>query len=126
METATKTVAKINDVSIVVIENGKSLVPIRPICDAIGVDYSAQLQKIKSDEILGSVVRLSLSTGTDKKQYEMFCIPFKYVFGWLFTINPKNVKPEAQQAVIRYKMECYNALYNYFTERAELNIYIIA
>ena len=49
----------------------------------------------------------------------MFCIPFKYVFGWLFTINPKNVKPEAQQAVIRYKMECYNALYNYFTERAE-------
>ncbi len=119
METATKTVAKINDVSIVVIENGKSLVPIRPICDALGVDYSAQLQKIKSDEILAPVMGLSPTTGADGKTYEMACIPYKFVFGWLFTISPKNVNPEISQAVTRYKLECYDALFKNFTDQSD-------
>jgi esterase/lipase len=58
---------------------------------------------------------LSTSVGADGKQREMFCLPLEFVFGWLFTINPKNVSEEARPLVIRYKMECYRALYNYFT-----------
>ena len=118
MET-TLTLANVNKVNILLIENGEKLVPIKPICEALNIDAKNQREKISQDEILGSVGVLSTSVGADGKTREMFCIPFKYVFGWLFTINPKNVKPEAQQAVIRYKMDWYNALYNYFTERAE-------
>jgi len=32
----------------------------------------------------------------------------------LFTINPKNVKAEAKELVIKYKLECYNALFSHF------------
>lgn len=45
----------------------------------------------------------------------MFCLPLKYVYGWLFTINPKNVAPEARDAVTRYRRECYDVLYEHFT-----------
>jgi hypothetical protein len=48
----------------------------------------------------------------DGKQYEMVTIPFKFVFGWLFMIDSRNVKPEARESVLKYQLHCYNALYN--------------
>jgi len=118
-EKSTQVVAKINNTEIVLVENGEKRVAIKPICQALGVDFSAQLQRIKNDEILGSTVVLNPTVGSDKKQREMQTIPFKFVFGWLFTINPKNVAPEAKEAVVKFKLECYNALYNHFTGYAD-------
>jgi hypothetical protein len=114
-----KTVAKINDVSIVIIENGEKRVAVKPICEALGVAFEAQFTRLKSDPILGSVVMLSVTTGADGKQYEMMTIPFKYVFGWLFRIDSRNVKEEARETVLKYQMECYDALYNHFTAYAD-------
>lgn len=109
-------ITRINDVAIAATSNeqGEVLIPIRPICDALGVTYSRQLKKVKEDEFLGSVVALRATTGADGKQYEMACIPLQYIFGWLFTINPDNVAEEARPAVKRYRLECYDALYNHF------------
>ncbi|MCU4158429.1 hypothetical protein J1N10_20825 [Carboxylicivirga sp. A043] len=115
----TKTVARIKDVSIMLIDDAEKLVPIKPICQALEVNYSSQLEKIKSDEILGSTVPLRGIVAADGKEREMACIPFKLVFGWLFTINPKNVKSEAKEQIIKYRLECYNALFNYFTDQGE-------
>lgn len=119
MKTETRAVAKINGVQILVIENGEKLVPVKPICQALGVDFAAQKEKIEKDEILGSVVGLSPTTGSDGKTYEMFCIPLEFVFGWLFTINPSNVKEEARHSVIQYKLACHKALYQSFTDMSD-------
>jgi hypothetical protein len=118
METV-KTIARVNDVSIVMIDNNEQMVPIRPICQALGIDEDVQWRKIMNDEILSSVATLSVATGADEKRYKMSCIPFKFVFGWLFTINPKNVKPEAQEAVSKYRLQCYNVLFKHFTDQSE-------
>jgi hypothetical protein len=118
-EAHTTVVAKINDVKIVVIENGEKRVAIKPICEALGIDYARQFSKLKTDEILSSVIGLRPTTGSDGKQYEMTTIPFKFVFGWLFTINPKNVREEAREAVTHYKLACYEALYNHFAYQNE-------
>jgi hypothetical protein len=112
----TKTIARVNKTSILMIENGDRLVPIKPICEALGVDLESQRKKIQNDEILSSVTVLSTATGNDKKQYEMTSLPLKFIFGWLFGINPKNVSPEARETVIKYKLECYDALYRHFTD----------
>lgn len=110
-------IANINGSKILLVKNeGEKLVPIKPICEALGIDEESQRKKILDDEILSSVTVLSTATGSDKKQYKMNCLPLMYIFGWLFTINPKNVKPEAQEAVKKYRMECYTALYRYFTD----------
>ena len=47
-----KVLVTVNGVSITLIidATGRELIPIRPICDALGVDYSSQVQKIKEDE----------------------------------------------------------------------------
>jgi len=119
MENQLKEIAKINQVSILVSENHEKLVPIRPICDALGIDFQSQLKKIKVDELLGSTVVLSPTVGADKKLREMACLPAVFVFGWLSTINPKNVKSEAKEAVIKYRIECYLVLAKHFTEKSD-------
>src|SRR5690554_1709432 len=107
----TKTVAKINQVEIQMVSNTKEkLVPIKPICEALRIDEDAQRRKLKDDNYLNSVAVLSTATGSDGKQYEMVCLPLEFIFGWLFTINPKNVKEEAREAVSKYRIECYRAL----------------
>jgi hypothetical protein len=118
-EATSTVVAKVNDVQIVVIENGEKRVAIKPICDALGIDIDSQRQKLQKDEILSSVTVLSTATGSDGKTYQMVTIPFKFVFGWLFTINPKNVREEARETVTRYKLACYEALYNHFAAQNE-------
>ena len=112
----TSIITRVNNVDIMATNNAEKLVPIKPICEALGIDSKVQRQKIQDDSDLSSVGVLSTSTGSDGKQYEMFCLPIEFVFGWLFTINPKNVKVEVQEAVRQYRMQCYRALYEYFTE----------
>jgi hypothetical protein len=113
-------VATVNRQKISIIQHeSEKFVPLRPICDALDLNFSGQIQRLNRDEILSSVVCMIHTTGSDKKQYEMACIPFKFVFGWLFTIDTAKVKPEAQKFVLQYKLECYDALYNHFTGYAE-------
>jgi len=115
----TTTVAKINQVDILVIENGEKRVAIRPICDALGVSIQGQLDKLKDDPILGSTIKLSLTVGADGREREMQTIPYMFVFGWLFRIDSRNVKEEARETVLKYQLECYKALYYHFTSYAE-------
>jgi hypothetical protein len=115
----TSTVAKINNVEILLIENGEKRVAVKPICDAIGIASNGQIEKIKTDPLLSSVGKIVLSTGADGKQYEMFSIPFEFVFGWLFRIDSRNVKEEARPLVEKYQLECYRTLYQHFTSYAD-------
>ena len=59
--------------------------------------------KIQSHPILGSTGVLSTLVASDGKAREMYCIPFEFVFGWLFTINPANVKEESKESLIKYQ-----------------------
>ena len=62
---------------------------------------------------------LSTTVGADKKQREMATIPFKFVFGWLFKIDARNIKEQARNNLLKYQLECYNVLYDYFTSYQE-------
>lgn len=108
----------INDTEIFISNNGtEKIVAIKPICKALGIDYPTQFSKLKEDSSLASRVGRSPITGADGKEYRMTCLPLKYIFGWLFTINPENVKPEVKQQIIDYRELCYEKLYERFTKR---------
>ena len=117
----TKTIARVNNVAIVAGTDSQKLVPIKPICEALGIDDSNQFKKLKDDEDLQSIIVLSTIIDSSGKPREMLCLPLEFVFGWLFTINPKNVKPEAQAAVRTYRMECYRTLYKHFSAYSQFN-----
>jgi len=119
METTVTTVARVNNVDIQIIQNGEKRVAVKPICQALGIAFEPQFTRLKNDPILSSVITTNVTTGADGKQYEMVTIPLKYVFGWLFRIDSRNVKEDAREAVVKYQMLCYDALYNYFTRHDE-------
>jgi hypothetical protein len=97
-------------------------VPIRPICDYLGVDWSAQYRRTKRDAILGeSVQGVAITTtpsadGRGGGLQEMMCLPLKYLPGWLFGITASRVKPELQGKILRYQRESYDVLWEAFQE----------
>jgi len=100
--------------------NNEKFVAIKPICEAIGVDYDNQIEKINNDEILSQLTPLKGVVAADGKTRKMRVISLRYVFGWLFTINPNKVKPEIKQDIINYKKQCYDALFDTFTKRTSI------
>ena len=110
----TVVVASINGVEILASKLSEGLVPVKPICEALGVAFQSQNSKLKEHPIYGSVVTLSITTGADGKKYEMTCLPIEFIPGWLFSINPANVKEEAKENLIRFQMECNRVLFHYF------------
>ena len=114
----TREIAKVNNVAIMAGNDPKQLVPIKPICDALGIDAKAQRNRIDRDEILSSTGVIMTSVAADGKEREMYCIPLRYVFGWLFSIDTNRVDEEARPSVIKYKMQCYDVLYDHFSSYA--------
>lgn len=110
-----KPIAIINGTDIVTVEqDGGVYVPIRPICEALGIAYHPQYTKLQEDEFLAPTVTIIVTVAADGKDREMVCLPLRYVYGWLATINPGKVAPGAREAVSRYREECYNVLYDHF------------
>ena len=101
-------IATINHEKIVV--TPELLVPIRPICQALGVSIPDQRKKLKAHPILSSVLRLIPMIGADGKPHEMLCLPLKYALGWVFTIQANNVRPETRERLITAQKKCYEAL----------------
>ena len=88
--------------------NGIWWIAIKPICDALNVDYSRQLRTLKSDTILGQLWSLETIVAADGKLRKMVCLPEKFVYGWIFNIDSSSLK------LHDYKWKCYELLYNYF------------
>lgn len=90
----TKIIARVNNVDIVSTSD-EQIVPIRPICEALGIDADSQRKRIERDEILGSTAVIMTAVAGDGKEREMYAIPYMYVFGWLFSIDTSRVNDEA-------------------------------
>lgn len=112
-------ISKINGVDIVTVDReGEIFVPIKPICEAIGIDVDAQRNKLNADEFFNSTTAIITAVAADDKEREMYCIRLRDVYGWLATINPGKVASDARAAVTRYRRECYDVLYAHFNESA--------
>lgn len=101
-------------------------VPLRPICDFLGVSWQGQHRRIMDDVVMSEVIMSVNVMLTDiergnrvPKNSQMLCLPLEYINGFLFGINPKRVKPEIAQKLISYQRECYHILANAFLETSQ-------
>ncbi|MCA9970591.1 MAG: ORF6C domain-containing protein [Anaerolineales bacterium] len=97
----------------------KVFVPVRPICEFLGVSWTGQLRRINRDAVLSAEIRSVNVTFTEPnrtRQIAMHCLPLDYVSGFLFGINPERTKPEIKDKLIRYQRECYKVLAEAFVE----------
>ena len=116
----TVNIAVINDVSLqVVVDDKEQLIPIKPVCDILGVNYTSQVDKLKEHPIFRSTIPQRGTVAADGKEREMLCIPLRFFSGWLFSINPNNVKEEIKEKLIQFQLKCNDILFDYFFNRAD-------
>lgn len=101
-------------------QDGKPAVyiPVRPICEHLGVDWSAQYRRINRDPVLAKecipCVVVTATQGMPDQRREMQCLPLDMINGWLFGINANRVNPVFRDHLIQYQQECYRVLANAF------------
>ena len=96
-----------------VLYNGKPHVGMKALCEQMGLQWEAQLKRIKRDENLSqgmSMMDIPSNGGTQ----EMVCLPLDMINGWLFGIDASRVKEDIRARVLAYQRECYVVLYNYW------------
>jgi hypothetical protein len=107
-------------------EDGEIYVALRPIVEALGLDWSAQLQRIKRDPVLSGetkTISVGVTTTQIRKRGEgakhYVCLPKQYLSGFLFGINANRVRKELREAVIKWQREAHLILDAAFTGDAD-------
>ena len=99
--------------------NGAYWIAIKPICEALNVDYVQQFKNLREDDMfISALCKYTMQIPPDDQKREYVCISEEYVYGWIFQIRSESIELKA------YKKECYHILYNHFhgtiTRRREL------
>ncbi|MBE2220380.1 MAG: ORF6C domain-containing protein [Anaerolineae bacterium] len=100
-------------------KDGSVFIPVRPICDLLGVDWSAQRRRINRDPVLSEEIKSVVIAVADSYRTinrEVLSLPLDYISGFLFGIDANRVKPELRERLIRYQRECYKVLAEAFQE----------
>ena len=105
------------------LDDGRVFVPIRPICDLLGVAWQPQARKLKTDPILSEqamsiTIRLQTSPNSRRpSKTMMLALPLDMLNGWLFGINPNRVKSTIRERLLQYQRECYRVLDEAFRQQ---------
>ncbi|MCA9991301.1 MAG: ORF6C domain-containing protein [Anaerolineales bacterium] len=97
-------------------------IPLRPICEYLGLDWSAQTRRIRRDPVLSKWATFVAITATNPEEAQkggnpnMLCLPLDYLNGFLFGVSATRVRPELQERVILYQERCYKVLSEAFQE----------
>jgi P22_AR N-terminal domain len=94
--------------------DGGVYVPVRPLTDFLGLDFSAQRQRINRDDVLVEQARLVVMARSDGRRVEMLCLPLDLLPGWLFGVQPSRARPELAAKLRRYRLECFRVLWRAF------------
>jgi hypothetical protein len=95
------------------------LIAVRPIAEAIGVQWARQAKRLQNDPRFTCVHMCTPSAGGPQ---EMLCIPVKQINGWLYSINANKVKPELREKLLQFQEECHIALHDHMSGRANARI----
>ena len=97
-----------------------TLVAMKPVVDGMGLDWKSQHTKLVDHPVLGtSVVNSTMQMPGDDQRRSHTLIPLNRLNFWLATIQPNKVPdPETRARVIRYQVECADALFAHFFGQA--------
>lgn len=88
--------------------DGQYWIAIKPIMEALGVEYTRQFKNLKEDKILGPALALQPMQVPGDQVRNYACLPEFYIYGWLFSIQ------SASEELANYKWQCYRILYEHF------------
>ena len=101
--------------------DGVYWIALKPICEALNIQYVRSFKNVKKDPILGSALsKQTMQVGEKGKKQgrKMTCIPEQFIYGWIFSLRSDS------KELNEYKKTCYQLLYKHFhgtiTNRKEL------
>ena len=83
---------------------GKYWVALKPICEALGVDYLCVFKNTKKNPIFSEVLSLQLMVAADGRFRKMSSLPENWIYGWIMQLQSKS--PE----LLQYKKLCCKVL----------------
>jgi hypothetical protein len=103
-----------NDAVPVIESGGEAYVVMKPVCEALDLDWEAQRQLIQRDPVLSSIACMIQAVAQDGKIRDMLSLPLAYFHGWLFRIDAARYEGDRKEKIIAYQVECYQVLYRHF------------
>jgi hypothetical protein len=98
---------------------GNTFVALKPIVDALGIDWEGQRQRVQRDPILSEGTFIT-KVPSAKGPQDTLCLPLDYLNGWLFKINSGRIRdPSLREKVQTFQRECYRVLNRHFCEDTE-------
>lgn len=97
----------------VFLHQDKPYVAMKPICENIGLQWEAQLRRIKRNHVLSKGMSImDIPSNGGIQQY--VCLPLGLLNGWLMGVDISKVKSEIKDTLMKYQLECYDVLYKHF------------
>jgi len=90
------------DIVAVRVEDGSIYVPIRPLCAALGLDASGQIQRIHRREALAEMVR-TIAVPTAGGTQDLACLHVEGVPLWLSGIDTSRIKEGLRQKFVHFQ-----------------------
>jgi len=93
---------------------GTTFVALKPIVDALGIDWEGQRQRLQRDPILSEGTFIT-KVPSPRGPQDTLCLPLDYLNGWLFKINSGRIRdPDLRDKVQIFQRECYRVLNRHF------------
>lgn len=89
-------------------KDGIYWIAIKPVCEAINVEYTRAFKNIKEDPILGPALAVQPMQVPNDQVRNLACLPEHLVYGWIFSIKSESAE------LLEYKKECYQVLFDFF------------
>lgn len=99
-----------------ILADGTILVPLRPISEFLGLNWTGQLERAHRDSVLNEALVAVRVTRTASASgiADMMALPLDLLPGWLFGISETRVKAHLQDQIKRYRRECFRVLWQHF------------
>lgn len=107
----------------VIEKDGTQYVAMKPIVEAMGLDWTRQFRKITNDPVLNSTIAEMAMVAEDGKERKMICLPLDFLNGWLFKIDANRYKKDFDRfnTIVTYQQKCYRVLFDYFHKGGAIN-----
>ncbi len=103
-----------DSISAVQMSTGDIYVPIRQMCELLGISYQGQIDRIRRDPVLSKYELMSPIEQAQGGSQSANCIALKYIPGWLFGINASRVKAGVRDKLLLYQEQVYDVIWQAF------------
>jgi hypothetical protein len=98
------------DQLVAVLLDGEGIaVPVRLICQALGIDVASQSERIQSHEVLSRGLRV-VRVRQGQQLRSVAALLHRYIPFWLATISPHQVRDDVRPKLVRYQTELVDIL----------------